>query len=187
MGGGGSCGARVVDPLRLQGDGGPRPLLLHVDLFPRARRRALRDRDDGAGLRDRRGAARSRPRAEAAAVGGAVPRRDRVGTPRGDILMPHFALIYDVVPNFSERRTPFRDAHLRLVRDAHDRGELVLAGALAHRPDGPRLVSGGEPATVVEACARADPCGGGGLATSWRVRPWAVVVGGDAEPPKSSR
>lgn len=101
--------------------------------------------------------------------------------------MPHFALIYDVVPNFSERRTPFRDAHLRLVRDAHDRGELVLAGALGQPPDGALLVFRGESATVVEDFARADPYVREGLVTSWRVRPWAVVVGGDAEPPKSSR
>ena len=36
--------------------------------------------------------------------------------------MTYFALHYDVVAGFRERRMAFREAHLRMVRDAHDRG-----------------------------------------------------------------
>ena len=37
--------------------------------------------------------------------------------------MPYFALFYDTVDDFASRRTPFRAAHLDLVRAAHARGE----------------------------------------------------------------
>jgi uncharacterized protein YciI len=93
--------------------------------------------------------------------------------------MGHFALLYDVVANFSERRTPFREAHLRLVRDAKARGLLVFAGPLGDPPDGALLVFRAESALAVEAFALADPYVIEGLVTAWRVRPWNIVVGGE--------
>ena len=99
--------------------------------------------------------------------------------------MRYFALSYEVVPNFVERRTPFREAHLQRVRDAHDRGLLVLAGALGDPPDGALLVFRSDSAAAVEDFARADPYVREALVTSWRVRPWMVVVGADHEPPKA--
>jgi hypothetical protein len=36
-------------------------------------------------------------------------------------------LLYDVVDQFAERRTPYHDAHLKLARAAADNGELLLA------------------------------------------------------------
>ncbi|HET9704500.1 MAG TPA: hypothetical protein VFP85_10725, partial [Vicinamibacterales bacterium] len=53
--------------------------------------------------------------------------------------MPYVALIYEVVDDFVNKRTPFRPAHLKEVRDAHARGELVMAGALGD-PAGALLV-----------------------------------------------
>ena len=99
--------------------------------------------------------------------------------------MKYFALHYDVVPGFVERRTAFRDAHLRMVRDAHHRGQLVMAGALGDPVDGALLVFRTESAETVEDFAREDPYVRGGLVTAWRVRPWAVVIGGDSEPPRA--
>jgi uncharacterized protein YciI len=97
----------------------------------------------------------------------------------------YFALHYDVVPGFAERRTPYREAHLRMVREAHERGHLVMAGALGTPPDGALLVFRGESPAAVEDFARADPYVREGLVTSWRVRPWTVVMGGDREPPRA--
>ena len=94
-----------------------------------------------------------------------------------------FALTYDVVPDFITRRAAYREAHLRLVRDAHGRGLLMLAGALGDPPDGALLVFRAESRAPVEAFARADPYVTEGLVTAWRVRPWNVVVG--AEAPRS--
>jgi uncharacterized protein YciI len=94
--------------------------------------------------------------------------------------MTHFALVYDVVDGFIDKRTPFRPAHLALVRDAHARGELLLAGALGDPPDGALLVFRADKADVVERFAGADPYVTNGLVKRWRVRPWTVVVGAAA-------
>jgi uncharacterized protein YciI len=90
--------------------------------------------------------------------------------------MRYFALTYDVVPGFIERRAAYRDAHLRLVHEAKDRGLLLLAGALGDPPDGALLVFTAESAAPAEDFARADPYVTEGLVTAWRVRPWHVVV-----------
>jgi uncharacterized protein YciI len=90
--------------------------------------------------------------------------------------MPYFALFYDVVEGFPERRTPFRPEHLRLVSEAHARGELVLAGALTDPIDGALLVFRADDRRVAEEFARRDPYVLNGLVTRWRVRGWNVVT-----------
>jgi len=91
--------------------------------------------------------------------------------------MSYFALIYDVVDGFGEKRMAFRPEHLILIRDAHARGELILAGALGDPPDGALLVFRAESANVAERFARGDPYVTNGLVRNWRVRPWNVVIG----------
>lgn len=90
--------------------------------------------------------------------------------------MEHNVLLYHVVDNFVARRTPYREEHLRLVRDAHARGDVLLAGALGDPPDGALLVFRTDRATV-ETFALNDPYVRGGLVRRWEVQPWAVVVG----------
>ena len=70
--------------------------------------------------------------------------------------MPYFALTYDVVDDFVNKRTPFRPAHIKEVREAHARGELVMAGALGE-PAGALLVFRGADKSVAENFAKADP------------------------------
>ena len=90
--------------------------------------------------------------------------------------MPYFALFYDTVGDFVERRLPYRPQHLGLIDAAYREGRLVLAGSL--KPDGGALlVFRTETASEVEAFATHDPYVTSGLVTSWRVREWAVVVG----------
>jgi uncharacterized protein YciI len=91
--------------------------------------------------------------------------------------MKYFALLYDVVDGFIEKRAPHRPAHLQMIREAHARGEVVLAGALGDPPDGALIVFRADTADVVERFAKADPYVTNGLVRSWRVRPWAVVIG----------
>jgi len=93
--------------------------------------------------------------------------------------MPYFALFYDFVDDFLARRAPFRDEHLRLARESRARGELVLAGALADAPAGALLVFNSSDATSAENFARNDPYVRNGVAKTWKVRPWTVVVGND--------
>ena len=94
--------------------------------------------------------------------------------------MNYYLLLYDVVDDFVARRAPYRDEHLRLAREAHDRGELLLAGALTDPVDLAALVFHAPDAAVVERFARGDPYVVNRLVTRWRVRPWAVAVGGEA-------
>jgi uncharacterized protein YciI len=97
--------------------------------------------------------------------------------------MPYFALMYEVVEDFANKRTPFRPAHLKEVRDAQARGELIMAGALGE-PAGALLIFRAADKFTAEAFANNDPYVKEGLVTKWKVRPWTVVVGQDpAETP----
>jgi len=89
--------------------------------------------------------------------------------------MKHCVLQYDAVDDFINRRTPYREEHLRLIREAHARGEIVMAGALGNPPDGGLLVFKAE-IEVAENFARRDPYVVNGLVTRWVVRPWNVVT-----------
>lgn len=93
----------------------------------------------------------------------------------------HYLLLYDVVPDYVERRAPLRVEHLALARAAHARGELVLGGALVDPVDGAVLLFRGDSPAAAEAFAAADPYVRNGLVTRWRVRPWFTVVGDLAE------
>lgn len=93
----------------------------------------------------------------------------------------HYLLIYDTVPDYAERRMPYRRAHLSHARAAVERGELVLGGALADPVDGAVLLFRGESQAAAEAFARSDPYVVNGLVTGWRVRAWTTVVGELAE------
>ena len=93
--------------------------------------------------------------------------------------MPYFALFYDVVDGFIERRTPYREEHLRLAQEAHRRGEILLAGALGTPPDRALIVFHASDPSIPEDFARADPYVMNGLVTRWAVGPWAVVIGNE--------
>ena len=91
----------------------------------------------------------------------------------------YYLLLYDVVDDYLERRGAYRAEHLALARAAHERGEIVLAGALADPADGAVLVFKGDDRTAAERFAQNDPYVKNGLVSRWRVRDWTVVVGGD--------
>jgi uncharacterized protein YciI len=91
--------------------------------------------------------------------------------------MNYYALFYHVVEDFLARRAPYRVEHLRLAREAHRRGVLLLAGALAEPADGALLVFRTAGRAEVEDFARNDPYVLNGLVTRWEIRSWAVVIG----------
>ena len=98
--------------------------------------------------------------------------------------MNYYALFYELVDDMVTRRVPFREEHLRLAREARERGELVLAGALADPVDRALLVFHVDDKSKAESFARKDPYVVNGLAKRWEVRLWNVVVGN--EQPASS-
>jgi uncharacterized protein YciI len=93
--------------------------------------------------------------------------------------MTYYALVYYVVDDFVSRRVAYREEHLRLAREAHRRGELLLAGALADPADRALLIFRAADRSVAEEFARNDPYVTRGLVTRWGVRPWTVVIGND--------
>lgn len=95
----------------------------------------------------------------------------------------HYLLIYDLAPDYMERRPAFRTEHLRLAWQAADAGRLVLGGALAEPTDRSILLFTGDSPQAAEAFARADPYVVNGLVRSWSVRPWTTVVGAQAATP----
>lgn len=95
----------------------------------------------------------------------------------------HYLLFYDVADDYLERRAAFRDAHLKLAWAAHERGELLLGGALSEPVDGAVLLFQGDSPEVAERFVQADPYVQNGLITHWRIRPWTTVVGDVASQP----
>jgi len=91
----------------------------------------------------------------------------------------HTILFYDVVDDYVERRAQFRQQHLELARQAQQRGEVVMGGALADPVDGAILVFRGDSTAVAERFAKADPYVINGLIKAWRVRKWNTVIGGE--------
>ena len=95
----------------------------------------------------------------------------------------HYLLFYEAGPDYEERRTPFRAAHLQHGKAAVARGEIVLGGAFAKPVDGAAILFRGDSAAAAEAFARADPYVVNGVVKRWYVREWTTVIGADAEAP----
>jgi uncharacterized protein YciI len=92
----------------------------------------------------------------------------------------HYLLIYELAPDYLERRGQFRNDHLKLAWEAQQCGEMVLAGALADPADTAVLLFSADSPEPAERFAQADPYVKNGLVTSYRVRQWTTVVGDGA-------
>ncbi len=95
----------------------------------------------------------------------------------------HYLMFYEVSKDYVSRRTEFRQAHLAMAWDASERGELVLAGALANPADGAVLLFKGDSPEVAEKFAKVDPYVTNGIVERWYVREWTTVAGVDAALP----
>jgi uncharacterized protein YciI len=95
----------------------------------------------------------------------------------------HYLLIYELAPDYIERRPAFRRAHLERAWEAAGRGELLLGGALDDPVDRAILLFESDSPEAAQAFARGDPYVTGGLVTRWEVRPWNTVAGEGASKP----
>jgi uncharacterized protein YciI len=102
----------------------------------------------------------------------------------GQGAMNYYVLFYEVVGDYVARRGTFREQHLSLVREAHARGEILLAGAFADPIDKALLVFRSKDASAAELFARNDPYVINGLVKHWEVRAWTVAVG-NSNPPEA--
>ena len=89
----------------------------------------------------------------------------------------HYLLTYELAPDYLERRGEFRDAHLALAWAAQERGELLLAGAIAEPADRAILVFNCATPEPVQLFAARDPYVLNGLVRAFHVRQWNTVVG----------
>ena len=97
--------------------------------------------------------------------------------------MKHYLLFYSYVEDYLERRTLFRDAHLRHAWEGRASAGLVVGGVVGAPPEGGLLLFRAPSSEPVEAFARMDPYVTHGVVTSWRIREWNTVVGDLAESP----
>lgn len=91
----------------------------------------------------------------------------------------HYLLLYELSPDYLERRGEFRDEHLKLAWEAHSKGDLILGGALKDPADNAVLLFKGDTPEAAENFAREDPYVINGIVQRWEVRPWHTVVGDD--------
>lgn len=91
--------------------------------------------------------------------------------------MNHYLLIYDLAEDYLTRRSEFRGLHLQLAWAAHERGELILGGALGEPTDRALLMFKSASPREAEEFAKSDPYVANGLVKNWSVRPWLTVVG----------
>jgi uncharacterized protein YciI len=87
----------------------------------------------------------------------------------------HHLLIYTYVEGMAERRGPYREAHLELVRAEQDAGRIVMAGALGVPPTGAAIAWRGVTPDEIEAFVADDPYRQAGLIAAHRVEPWTLV------------
>ena len=92
----------------------------------------------------------------------------------------HYLLIYELAPDYLERRGAFRNDHLKLAWQSDG---LVLAGALAEPTDRAMLLFEGDSPDAAKRFANADPYVQNGLVKRWEVRQWTTVVGKHASSP----
>jgi len=90
----------------------------------------------------------------------------------------YWILFYDLVDDYLERREPLRPDHLKQAQAAKNRGELVMAGALAEPYDQAVFVWKVDDTEVIDRFVAHDPYVREGLVKGFRVRKWNVVVGG---------
>jgi uncharacterized protein YciI len=90
--------------------------------------------------------------------------------------MNYYVLVYHLVDDYMPRRTPFREEHLQLAREANSRGELILGGALTDPTDQALLVFRCPDKTAIEKFVQNDPYVSNGLVARYEIRPWTVVI-----------
>jgi len=122
-------------------------------------------------------AAAARPGTPAVAAAASIPRPARVPA-----AAPHFLLIYDVAPDYLQRRGQYRDEHLALAWKAADAGELVLGGALEEPTEQAFLLFQGSRDAALRFAA-ADPYVRNGLVKAFKVKQWLTVAGPKAATP----
>lgn len=95
--------------------------------------------------------------------------------------MNYYLLFYELTGNYLQERGKYRAEHLGLAKEASEKGELVLGGALDNPADEAILVFRGADESVANNFAKKDPYVKNGLIKEWKVRKWNAVIGSKFE------
>ena len=87
----------------------------------------------------------------------------------------HALLLYVYVPDVLERRAPYRERHLELIRAWKDDGRLLMAGPLGDPPTGAAFVFQVDDVNDLEEFVANDPYVEAGIVTSHSAAPWTLV------------
>ena len=95
--------------------------------------------------------------------------------------MKTWILNYEYVPDILEKRTPYREAHLKLATDLKNEGLLISGGPVLEgdplAPTGAVFLFNAPTKAVVESFVAADPYCRAGLVPSFSIKEYSVVIG----------
>ncbi|MSP78703.1 MAG: hypothetical protein EXR67_04015 [Dehalococcoidia bacterium] len=91
----------------------------------------------------------------------------------------YYVLFYDYVEDILTKRAPFREQHLALIRQLHERKQVVMGGAFDNPVDGAMIIFRADDTKPIESFVASDPYAKNGLVKKWRIRNWNVVIGGE--------
>lgn len=91
--------------------------------------------------------------------------------------MNYYILKYQLAENYLKDRGQYRAEHLGLAKEAAEKGELVLGGAMDDPADEAILIFKSENDKLVKSFAENDPYVKNGLIKNWGVRKWNAVIG----------
>eukprot|EP01025_Chloroclados_australasicus_P042823 TRINITY_DN45560_c0_g1_i2.p4 TRINITY_DN45560_c0_g1~~TRINITY_DN45560_c0_g1_i2.p4 ORF type:complete len:100 (-),score=16.86 TRINITY_DN45560_c0_g1_i2:316-615(-) len=90
----------------------------------------------------------------------------------------HHILEYKYVADILEKRGPFREKHIAAAKMLSEQGKMSIAGAFGQPPEGALFVFKEMSVEEIEKFVKDDPYVVNGLVTEWKIKPYAVVIGG---------
>ena len=91
--------------------------------------------------------------------------------------MKYYILIYQYADDYLNKRTPYRQDHFKLAKEAVASGNLILGGATENPADQGILVFKVYDIAIIETFIAKDSYVLNGVVTSWEIKEWNVVVG----------
>jgi len=88
----------------------------------------------------------------------------------------YYILTYETVEDYVERRTPFRNEHLNLLRVELEKKHVLLGGALNDPADKAVIIWKVEDKKTIEDFVAKDPYVQNGLISKYEIRSWNVVI-----------
>ena len=95
--------------------------------------------------------------------------------------MNYYILKYKLADNYLKDRGQYRAEHLDLAKEAAEKEQLILGGAMDDPADEAILIFQGENEQIAKAFVEMDPYVKNGLIKKWEVRKWNAVIGSRLE------